>query len=183
MHAVSLFKHGKHDVAIDIFIELDTNPSKVVSLYPGSIAGRLSTPDENWIVLFGGLREDTPTITEPKPSEGTVATEEPQKAKSGEQPISTSASTAPAPDATASLRGYLPNLMRQKDDDTASITSRRGTRRRRTVEIFETFGVSSSTSNSSVPPLASAPTPAPTTDASTQLLPGRFTSTTRRLQL
>ena len=83
-HAISLFKHGEHDVTIDIFIEFDINPSKVVSLYPETIAGQLSTPGENRIVLFGGPREETPTIAEPKPSERTAATEEPQKARSGE---------------------------------------------------------------------------------------------------
>ena len=66
-------------------------------------------------------------------------------------------STTPAPDATASLRGCLPNLMRQKDDNTTSIVSRRGARRRMKMEIFETFGVSSATSNSSAPPVTSVP--------------------------
>lgn len=83
-HTVSLFKHRRHDVTIGISIELNTNPSKVVSLYPGSTAGRRSAPEENRIVLFGDLREETPTIAEPKPPERTAATEEPQKAKSGE---------------------------------------------------------------------------------------------------
>ena len=42
------------------------NPSKVVLLYPESIAGRLSTPELDWIVLFGGPSEGTPAIAEPK---------------------------------------------------------------------------------------------------------------------
>jgi len=60
------------------------------------------------------------------------------------------------------------NLVRQtaKDDDTASIASRRNVRRRVTMDIFEEFGVSSAIINSS------APTPTPSIDVSTQLSPG-----------
>ena len=173
MYAVSLFKNGKFDEAIDIFIELDTNPSKVVSLYPESIAGRLSTPEKDWIALFGGPKEDTPAIREPEPSEEVATTEEPQKIEGGNQPTPTL--TPPASGATASLRGYLPNLIRPsvKDDDTASISSRRSIRRRVTMDIFETLGVSSTANNSSAPPVTNTTTPAPTTNAPTQLSPGR----------
>ena len=147
----------------------------MVSLYPESIAGRLSTPENDWNFLFGGPREETPTVVEPKPSEGTATGEEPQKAESVGQPISTPVSTVPAPGATTSFRGYLPNLMRPtaKDDDTASIASRRSVRRRVTMDIFETFGVSSATNNPGAPPVTSAPTPVPTKNVSTQLSPGR----------
>jgi Vam6/Vps39-like protein vacuolar protein sorting-associated protein 39 len=54
LHAVSLFRSGNFDEAMDIFIELDTNPAKVVSLYDNTIAGRLSTPRNEWIQSFGG---------------------------------------------------------------------------------------------------------------------------------
>lgn len=179
MYAVSLFKNGKYDEAIDIFIELDANPSKVVSLYPESIAGRLSTPEKDWIVLFGGPEEEVLVTSEPTLSEGaaTVA-EEPQKAESGDQPTSISTLNAPVSGATASLRGYLPSLMRPaaKDDDTASVASRRSARRRVTTDIFETFGVSSATNNSSAPQVTSAPTSTPTTNVPTQLSPGRYRS-------
>ncbi|KAF9647158.1 hypothetical protein BDM02DRAFT_3170498 [Thelephora ganbajun] len=178
LYGVSLFKNGKYDEAIDIFIELDINPSKVVSLYPESIAGRLSTPEEDWVVLFGGPKEEIPVLQEPKPSEGVTATEEPQKAEGGDQPdsTSTSTSTAPAPGATPSLRGYLPNLIRSsvKDDDTASVTSRRSIRRRVTVDIFETFGVSSVTNNSSAPSVTNTPTPAPAANAPIHPSPADF---------
>jgi hypothetical protein len=172
LYAVSLFKNGKYDDAIDIFIELDTNPSKVVSLYPESIAGRLSTLEKDWIGLFGGPKEEIPVIheSEPPPSEGETTAEEPQKAEGGD--LSTSTSTAPAPGATTSLRGYLPNLIRPtvKDDDTASITSRRGVRRRVTMDIF---GISSATNDSSAPPVPSVTTPAPAANVPTQPSPGR----------
>jgi len=142
-------------------------------LYPESIAGRLSTPEKDWVILFGGPKEEIPVVSEPKPSEETTTTEEPQKVESGDQPASTS--TGPV-GATASLRGYLPNLIRPtvKDDDTASISSRRGIRRRMTMDIFETLGVSSATNNSSAPPVPNTPTPVPTTSAPTQLSPGMF---------
>lgn len=39
--------------AINIFLELDVNPAKVVSLYPIEVAGRLAQPQEKWIELFG----------------------------------------------------------------------------------------------------------------------------------
>ena len=54
MHAVSLFRSGKFDDAINAFIELDVNPAKVVALYPEIVAGRLSVKREKWITLFGG---------------------------------------------------------------------------------------------------------------------------------
>ena len=99
------------------------------------------------------------------------------------QPISTPASTVPGPGATTSLRGYLPNLMRStaKDDDTASIASRRSVRRRVTMDIFETFGVSSAANNSGAPPVTSVPTPVPTKSVSTQLSPGRPRSSSHLL--
>ena len=184
MYAVSLFKNGKYDEAIDIFIELDANPSKVVSLYPESIAGRLCTPERDWIVLFGGPKEDVLVSSEPIPSEGAATTaEEPQKAESGDPPTSASTLNAPVSGATVSLRGYLPNLMRStaKDDDTASVTSRRSARRRVTTDLFESFGVSSAANNPSAPQVTSAPTSAPTTNVSTQLSPGKCRSSTHLL--
>lgn len=54
MYAVSQFKLGDYDSAIDTFIELDINPAKVVALFPESISGRLYIPQDRWISLFGG---------------------------------------------------------------------------------------------------------------------------------
>lgn len=171
-----MFKDGKYDEAIDIFIELDTNPAQVVSLYPESIAGRLSTSEQDWIALFGGPKEEIPVIPERKSSEEVNTTEEHQKTEGGDQQALTSTSAAPALGPTASLKGYLPNLMRSaaKDDDTASISSRRSVRRKVTMDIFETFGVQSATNNTNTQPVTSTPTHAPTTTAPAQLSPGRF---------
>ncbi|KAG8924938.1 Vacuolar morphogenesis protein 6 [Tulasnella sp. 418] len=56
LYAVSLFEQGKYVEAIKIFIDLEVNPAKVVALYDESVAGRLATPKEKWIELFGGTR-------------------------------------------------------------------------------------------------------------------------------
>lgn len=58
LHAVWIFAEGKYDDAMNIFISLDTNPAKVVALYPDSIAGRLAVPRAQWFKLHGG---PTPT--------------------------------------------------------------------------------------------------------------------------
>jgi len=62
-----LFRASKFDAAIDEFIELDFNPAKVVALYPESVAGRLSVPQDGWIALYGG---PVSAEEEPLPSEG-----------------------------------------------------------------------------------------------------------------
>ncbi|THH09023.1 hypothetical protein EW145_g2303 [Phellinidium pouzarii] len=54
LNAISQFKKGEFDSAMNAFIELDTNPAKVVALYPESVSGRLHVPQERWIPLFGG---------------------------------------------------------------------------------------------------------------------------------
>ncbi|OJA17786.1 hypothetical protein AZE42_06585, partial [Rhizopogon vesiculosus] len=42
LRAVSQFRLGKFDAAIDSFLELDLNPAKVLALYPERVSGRLS---------------------------------------------------------------------------------------------------------------------------------------------
>ena len=56
LHAVALFAQGEYDAAINIFINLDINPAKVVALYPEEIAGRLAVPESGWIELHGGSK-------------------------------------------------------------------------------------------------------------------------------
>jgi len=58
LHAVALFAQGEYDDAINIFINLDINPAKVVALYPEEIAGRLAIPESGWIELHGGSKSD-----------------------------------------------------------------------------------------------------------------------------
>ena len=54
LNAVSQFRSGKYDDAINTFLDLDVNPAKVIALYPDKVAGRLAVKQEEWIVLFGG---------------------------------------------------------------------------------------------------------------------------------
>ncbi|EEB89649.1 hypothetical protein MPER_12232, partial [Moniliophthora perniciosa FA553] len=61
LNAVTQFKAGQFDFAIDEFVDLNMNPAKVVALYPESIAGRLSVPSSNWITLFGGPAQTIPS--------------------------------------------------------------------------------------------------------------------------
>jgi hypothetical protein len=57
LHAVSLFKRKAYDKAIDSFIDLDSNPAKVASLYPPRISGRLFHHPDAREELFGGRSE------------------------------------------------------------------------------------------------------------------------------
>ena len=54
LDAVSKFRAGEFDRALDLFVKLNINPAKVVSLYPESISARLSVPPDQWIQMFGG---------------------------------------------------------------------------------------------------------------------------------
>ncbi|KAG9091285.1 Vacuolar morphogenesis protein 6 [Ceratobasidium sp. UAMH 11750] len=63
LRAVQLFKEGAFEKAVEMFLELDMNPAKVIALYPETISGRLATPRENWIKLFGG--DTPPKVEEP----------------------------------------------------------------------------------------------------------------------
>ncbi|KAF8328036.1 hypothetical protein F5887DRAFT_1188594 [Amanita rubescens] len=57
LNAVPQFRASKYDDTIDIFTELDSNPAKVVALYPESVSGRLGAPASKWVPLFGGPEE------------------------------------------------------------------------------------------------------------------------------
>ncbi|KIY43844.1 hypothetical protein FISHEDRAFT_67630 [Fistulina hepatica ATCC 64428] len=59
LNAVSQFREGQYDTAIDTFLGIDLNPAKVMALYPASTAGRLAVPPERWTVLFGGPEQPT----------------------------------------------------------------------------------------------------------------------------
>jgi hypothetical protein len=62
-----------YDAAIDEFIDLETSPAKVVSLYPESIAGRLyRDPPEAREAVFGG-RSPSIIAEQARPSENPLA--------------------------------------------------------------------------------------------------------------
>lgn len=54
LHSLALFSEHRYDLAIDAFISLDITPSKVVSLYPQAISGKLYIEHSGHEELFGG---------------------------------------------------------------------------------------------------------------------------------
>ncbi|ORY62729.1 hypothetical protein BCR35DRAFT_308965 [Leucosporidium creatinivorum] len=54
LHSLALFTEHRYDLAIDAFISLDITPSKVVSLYPHAISGKLHIEHAGHEELFGG---------------------------------------------------------------------------------------------------------------------------------
>lgn len=80
--AVRSFGAGDFEGSIDTFIDLDTNPAKVVALYPERVSGKFAKPREEWEELFGGRarllakQTEDPAVAEngrsasPKPSSG-----------------------------------------------------------------------------------------------------------------
>ena len=114
---------------MNAFLELNINPAKIVALYPESVSGRLSVPDDGWIHLFGGpapLEEGT--VDKPGDSEpGDLKTSESgsEQQESGQPP------RPPSPQ--GSIRGLLRTgldsvrTVAKKEDEleTASIKAKR----------------------------------------------------------
>jgi hypothetical protein len=119
LDAVSQFRTGEFDPALDLFVTLNINPAKVISLYPQSISGRLSVPHEQWIQMFGGPTPKAPreaTSSSSSSSEHGGDIEEP--ALSGQ----TVALAGKVGKLKTPHDGIPPGL---KDSDTASITSKK----------------------------------------------------------
>ena len=127
LNAVSQFRAGQFDDAIDTFIDLDFNPAKVVALYPEAVSGRLAVPVEKWIPLHGGpapAEDDTKSM---------ASTDTKEKAS---QENTTAADLL---DVVAESGSALKNRLQKsalgmlmannpappKDDDTASVNSKR----------------------------------------------------------
>lgn len=121
-----MFAEGKYDDAINIFISLDTNPAKVIALYPDFIAGRLSVPRAQWFKLHGGpsptgfVEATEPFTSSPQQETGTEAQTEETTA------VQHTALTQSPP--TKSLwrvgRGGAIAAFARKDDDAVSISSK-----------------------------------------------------------
>ena len=143
LNAVAQFRAAQFDAAIDTFIELDFNPAKVVALYPESVAGRLSVPQEGWIPLYGGPSQGEEDHI---PSEGP---QESDKAiSSQEKPITDLDNLAPG---TGSIGGRLRKIglgipSANKDDDSASVTAAR-----KPNGVFPTFSPSAIMSELNLP--------------------------------
>ncbi|KAI5122751.1 hypothetical protein M0805_009834 [Coniferiporia weirii] len=120
LNAVSQFKKSDFDSAMNTFIALDTNPAKVVALFPESVAGRLHVPPERWIPLFGGPE---PKVEE-KPEES--------KKKTDDRSSSIARTPSPAGSMRVKRRGTLETMFStavaaaspDKDDDRISIRGR-----------------------------------------------------------
>lgn len=117
-----MFAEGKHDDAINAFLSLDTNPAKVIALYPDSVAGRLSTPKARWFELHGG----------PSPIGFVEALDPASPRQESDPPIEDNASVpsfslTQSPTVQSLWRigrgGAVPASV-LKDDDAASITGR-----------------------------------------------------------
>lgn len=67
LHAVSQFSSAHFDEALDTFVTLNINPAKAIALYPSSVSGRLSVPQQEWIPLFGGPK------SKPKRKSGSIS--------------------------------------------------------------------------------------------------------------
>ncbi|KAH7884496.1 hypothetical protein F5I97DRAFT_2037539 [Phlebopus sp. FC_14] len=121
LNAVSQFRVGNYDDAIDTFIELNLNPAKVVALYPEHISGRLSVPQDGWIQLFGG-----PTNPSPKQEDAmSINSSDTSKEASKEKMIERSPSPTGSVRARTktSFGALLPSA--SKDDDVAFSSGRK----------------------------------------------------------
>ncbi|KAF5392213.1 hypothetical protein D9757_001433 [Collybiopsis confluens] len=138
LNAVTEFKAGQFDKAIDTFTELNINPAKVVALYPESISGRLSAPHDEWIELFGGpkrlkspTRDKFPGDDKSEPSGESDTAKEPIHERAGTATSELLDNLGLSVSSSGSIRGRFKglgafmasNAPAQKDDDTASIKS------------------------------------------------------------
>ncbi|CCL98167.1 uncharacterized protein FIBRA_00161 [Fibroporia radiculosa] len=118
LHAVSQFQLGEFEEAISAFIALETNPAKIIALYPDRVAGRLSVSRDQWITLFGGPSQQLETDSNQGSNDGK---------------ISFSKDVFPRPPSPkGSIRGSiktgLENVIKptaKKDDETASVAGKR----------------------------------------------------------
>lgn len=120
---------------MDAFLELDTNPAKVVALYPESVSGRLHVDSGGWIPIFGGP-EPKPKESEPKVEDRRISIHT-QGSPTGRSPSPSGSMRSVFPLRRSTLDAILPSSVsaaldkdRDKDkdkdseDDRASIRGR-----------------------------------------------------------
>ncbi|KAL4243247.1 Vam6/VPS39/TRAP1 family protein [Abortiporus biennis] len=128
LNAVSQFRSGQFADAITTFMDLNMNPAKVIALYPESVAGRLSVPQDDWIPLFGGPKKERPAPSESKES---VDSEHDDGASTSTQGQGPNHSPPRPPSPQGSVRGMLKSGLdtiiasARKEDDASSIRSKR----------------------------------------------------------
>ena len=54
---VARFQEGEWDAAIDLFLEVDVNPAKVLAMYPAEVSGALARPPAEWMDLVAQADE------------------------------------------------------------------------------------------------------------------------------
>ena len=112
LHGLEIFLKRRIDQAIDIFIDLDLNPAKVVALYPQGVSGKLFKPAVEQEELFGGR-----TSASVKAAAEEEATQ--LKASRSDEP----ASDTPVASAAWKLGLGSSRRPHQADSDTASVRS------------------------------------------------------------
>jgi hypothetical protein len=117
LDAVSQFRAGEFDRALDLFVKLNINPAKVISLYPESISGRLSVPRDQWIQMFGG-----PT---PKAAREAISSSSSSSSEHGGDVEELAGQTVGSTGKVGKPKNPLEEIRASslKDSDTASITS------------------------------------------------------------
>ncbi|KAG2145393.1 uncharacterized protein EDB93DRAFT_1288619 [Suillus bovinus] len=126
LHAVSQFRLGKFDDAINSFIELDLNPAKVVALYPERIAGRLSVSPDNWISLFGGPVNQQSLAPQ---NDDAISTKSQNEGNESKEKLLEQSGSSAMPVRAAVRRGTafvaLLSSSKDKDDDVVSISGKK----------------------------------------------------------
>ncbi|KAH9998803.1 hypothetical protein BJV74DRAFT_883060 [Russula compacta] len=122
LDAVSQFRAGEFDRALDSFVKLNINPAKVVSLYPESISGRLSVPRDQWIQMFGG-----PTPAAPREAVSSSSSSSSEHGGDVEEPTLSGQIVASTVAKMSKLKSPLDAIRPSgfKDSETASITSKK----------------------------------------------------------
>lgn len=112
------FRAAQYDDAINMFIDLEINPAKIIALYPENIAGRLSVPPHEWIPLFGGPKPPSPPASPPPPNEG-------DREETPSQTVASPRDSSPKGSVRGTVKSGVDAVKSAaaKDDDAASIRS------------------------------------------------------------
>jgi hypothetical protein len=121
---VSQFQAGEYDRALDLFVELNINPAKVISLYPEAVSGRLSVPQGQWIQLFGG---PATKVVKEASSSSSASSNASEHGGNVDEPILSGQPVSSTASVLSKLKNPLDAIRPSgsKDPETASIVSKR----------------------------------------------------------
>lgn len=132
LSAVSQFRSGRYDDAINTFLDLDVNPAKVVALYPDKVAGRLAVKQDEWTALFGGPVSQAKGDGQAEDAVSTKSSEGGNKdsatGSKDKLPLAISRSPSPAGSLRARTKtafGALLPAAVSKEDDVASLSGKK----------------------------------------------------------